>query len=148
MGKKIGGIVLLFIAFVMLMGFFRSDLAMSASVATALVISVVLPAGAGLMLLKPTLFGSRRALEHKAELRQKTLESEVLRLAGQKQGKLTVVEVVQQLAVTPEEAKHAMDQLALRGMAEYQVTESGVVVYDFHDVRRLDEKSAAKDILE
>ena len=52
------------------------------------------------------------------------------------------------MAITPEAAKDALDALALREQAELEITESGVIVYAFHDVRHLEEKSRAKGVLD
>jgi hypothetical protein len=123
-------------------------MALGPSTAVALIISVLLPAAGGALLLKPNLFGNKRVAANKADLRQRTLEAEVLALAAKKEGKLTIVEVVTDMAVTPEEAKSVLDALAVRGMADFQVTDSGVVVYDFQDIRRLGDKSAARGILD
>ena len=149
MGKTVGGTLLLVLAAFMLFGFFNADLSFAApSTWIALLIAVVLPAAGGALLLKPGLGIPRNLQKRRAEIRQRTLESEVLRLAGERQGKLTVVEVVTALAILPEEAKAVMDELALKGLADYAVTDSGIVVYDFHDVRRLSDKSSAKGILD
>jgi hypothetical protein len=39
-------------------------------------------------------------------------------------------------------------ELVIRGVAEPEVTESGLLVYAFHDVRRLEEKPRSKGVLE
>ena len=59
-----------------------------------------------------------------------------------------ILEVVTALAITPEQAKDVLDGLARDGFADFQVTDSGVVVYDFQDIRRLGDKSSARNILE
>ena len=149
MGKTVGGVVLLAVAAFMLLGFAVSDMSLARpEVIFAILISAGLPAAAGIALLKPGIFGSRRLQKNKADIRQRTLESEVLRLAALRQGKLTIVEVVTDLAILPEEAKAVMDSLALKGLADFAVTDSGIVVYDFQEVRNLPDKSSAKGILD
>jgi hypothetical protein len=149
LGKTLGGVALLAVAAFMLLGFAVSKLSLaSPAVIFALLVSVGLPAAAGIALLKPGLLGSRRLQKSRADIRQRTLESEVLRLAAQRQGKLTIVEVVTDLAILPEEAKAVMDSLAIKGLADFAVTDSGVVVYDFQDVRKLPDKASAKGILD
>jgi hypothetical protein len=148
-GSLIGGIALLLLALFMFFGFLRADVdASGAAQLFAVLIAVGLPAAGGSALIYSHVRSKGRLAGRKAGLRQQTLEAEVLRLAVQHQGKLTVVETVSALAVTPEEAKEALDALARRGLADFEVTESGVIVYAFHDVQRLSEKSRAKGILE
>jgi hypothetical protein len=90
----------------------------------------------------------RRLVASREALRRQTLEAELLRLAARHSGRITIVEAVSELAVTPEEAKEALDALAVRGLADFEVTESGVVVYVFHDLEHLGEKSESKGLLE
>jgi predicted DNA-binding transcriptional regulator len=141
-------VALLLLALVMLWGFLGSDLAVSATSIIALLITVVLPGSAGVVLLRRHIRNKGAIGDRKELLRKQTLEAEVLRLAAQHGGKLTIVETVTDLAITPEAAKEALDELARRGLADFEVTESGVVVYAFHDVQRLSEKPHSKGILE
>jgi hypothetical protein len=147
-GRLIGGAALLALALFMFAGFLRAGNAAGGAKFFAFIITVLLPAGGGAALILSHFRGKGQLAGRKAELRQQTLEAEVLRLAAQQQGKITVVETVSALAVTPEEAKEALDALARRGLADFQVTDSGVIVYAFHDVQKLSEKSKAKGILE
>lgn len=133
----------------MLIGFVKSTAdGVSAAEIAALILAVVVPGAVGAKLLRDR-FGRDQRIEHnKADLRNRTLAAEVLRLAGTHGGKLTIVEVVTALAITPDQAKDVMDGLARDGFADFQVTDSGVVVYDFQDVRRIGDKQDAKGILE
>jgi hypothetical protein len=81
-------------------------------------------------------------------LRQQTIEAEVLRLAGERGGRLALVEIVTELAIPSEAAQAALEGLVERELADIAVTDSGVLVYTFHDVERLSEKSRARGILE
>ncbi|MDH3601901.1 MAG: hypothetical protein OEU26_20000, partial [Candidatus Tectomicrobia bacterium] len=88
-------------------------------------------------------------LEHRKErLRQRTLEAEILRLAAHRGGKLTVVEVVSELAVEPDTAKQALDALLGQSLAEIELTDSGVLVYTFYDIQHLAEKRASKGVFD
>lgn len=149
MSKLIGAGILLAITLFMLLGFMGSEEPLgSPATLVALLLTVVLP-GAGAGLLLRSYFGERdRRSGRKAELRQQTLESEILRFAGEHGGRLTAVEVATQLGLTPEAAKEALDGLAVRSQADIEVTEQGVLVYSFYDVRNLGGKSTAKGILD
>jgi hypothetical protein len=147
--KLWSGVALLTLSLFMLLGFLgvaRDGIAPAELMAFAIV--VVLPLGFGIKLLRDHFGRDRRVDANKADLRQRTLNAEVLKLAGTQGGKLTIVEVVTALAISADEAKRALDNLALEGMADFQVTDAGVVVYDFQEIRRLGDKSSARGILE
>ena len=148
MGRSLG-VALILIALFMLVGFLRADLAASGvAQAIAFVVAVVLPAVGGVALLAAPMGSKRRVAARRQQLRRQTLDAEVLRLAGRRGGKLTVVEVVTELAVTTEEATESLDQLARHELAELEVTESGTIVYAFRDVQNLAQKDRAKGILD
>jgi hypothetical protein len=149
MGSLVGGIALLLLALFMFVGYLGADIQGGAGATVlALAIAVGLPAAGGAGLLwrhfrKPGQLNAR-----KDELRRQTLDAEILRISRAHGGKLTVVEVVSELAVTPDEAKNALESLARRELADLQITDSGVIVYAFHDIARLSEKSRSKGILD
>jgi hypothetical protein len=149
LSSRIGGGLLILLAIFMLAGFLNSDVERAAGTTLlALLVTVALPAGAGIVLLRKGAGGRKRLEERREVLRQQTLTSELVRLAGQRGGKLTAVEVVSEFAVTPDDAEAALRDLVVRGLAEPEVTESGLLVYAFHDVQRLEEKPRSKGVLE
>lgn len=147
---KLGGAAFLMaIALFMLLGFLGSTAALSgAATFAALALTVGLPAAGAGLLVRSHLRERDRLTGRKAELRQQTLEAEILRMAREHGGRLTAVEVATELAMTPEAAKQALDALSAREQADIQITDSGVLVYSFYDVRHLGEKSSAKGILD
>jgi hypothetical protein len=148
-GRLIGGSTLLLLSLFMLLGFLRSDATLAApTTIMALLISVGLPAAGGVALLAGRLGYRRRLSQRKEQLRQQTLDAEILRIAERHGGKITVVEVVRELAVTSDAAKQALDALHERELAEIEITDSGVLVYAFHDLQRLHEKPYAKGVLD
>ena len=149
MGKLVGGSALLLVSLLMFAGFLGSnrDASVGATIA-ALGIAVLLPAAGGAALIAAYFRGKGRLANRKHALRQQTVEAELLLLAGKRGGKLTIVEAVGELALTPEDAKEALDALARRGLADFEVTDSGVIVYAFHDLQRISEKGQSKSILE
>jgi collagenase-like PrtC family protease len=148
-GRTVGGAALLALAAFMLLGFLRSDASLTSPAAiAALLITAVLPAAAGVALLRGGLtFGGRRSARIE-KLRQQTLEAEILRLAMQHGGKLTAVEVATALARSPESAKSMLDSLAEREIADLEVTDRGVIVYSFHDARHVGGKHSSRGILD
>ncbi|MDQ3949326.1 MAG: hypothetical protein M3282_03185 [Gemmatimonadota bacterium] len=149
MGRLVGSGLLMLLSLFMLIGFLGSDAVIGApATIAALLITVALPAAAGVALASGHFRGRGRLARRREELRRQTIESEILRLAGQRGGRLTAVEVASDMAISPEAAKDALDSLALREQAELEITDSGVIVYAFHDVRHLQEKPHAKGVLD
>lgn len=149
MWKLVGSALLLLLSLFMLAGFLQSDAARTApATLAALLITVGVPMVGGLALAAGHFGGRGRLARRRDELRQQTIESEILRLAARHDGKLTAVEVASEMALAPEAAKDALDALAVREHADLEITESGVIVYSFHDVRHLNQKSRAKGVLD
>ncbi len=133
-GRKIGAAALLFLAGFMLLGFLRSSAGLGSPTAIfALLVAVGLPAAGGIALLRGALGGSSRG--RMDQLRRQTIEAEILRLAMQHQGRLTVVEVTSALALTGDEAKRALDELERKEVADLDFTDDGVLFYTFHDAK-------------
>jgi hypothetical protein len=147
--RLVGAALLLLLSAVMLVGFLGSTASIGAPAAiAALLITVALPGAAGVALAASHFRRGGRLARRRDELRRQTVESEILRLAGQHGGRLTTVEVASEMAVSPEEAKEALDSLVLRELAELEITDSGLLVYAFGDVQRLSEKPKAKGLLD
>ena len=149
MAKLGGGAALLLLALFMFVGFLQADAEASGTTkALTLLLTVGLPGVAGAMLLREH-FGARGKLaQRKDVLRQQTLESEILRLAAQSDGKLTLVEVVSALALPQAGAKELLDGMVTRELADVEITDSGVLVYSFHDIRHLSEKPYSRGVLD
>ncbi|MGH1365709.1 MAG: hypothetical protein ACRBF0_19265 [Calditrichia bacterium] len=147
--KLAGGIGLIAVALFMVLGMFnmKSEPGFAVLVAT-FVIAVLIPAGFGFALIRSHQQGGKNLNKSRDTLRQKTLEAEILNLAGKKNGKVTVVEVVREFAVETDAAKRALDSLHEQSMAEIELTESGVLVYAFHDIKHLSEKDSSRGVLD
>lgn len=149
MGRILGAVALLLLSLFMLLGFVRSQAAIGApATIAALLLTVALPAAGGIALLVGRVRGRHRLEGRREQLRRQTVDAEILRLAEQRGGKLTVVEVVKDLAVTPADAQTALDDLHTRELAEIEITDSGVLVYAFRDVRGIGEKQESRGLLD
>ena len=147
MGRKIGGVVLLVVAALMLLGFARSSASLGSPTALfALLITVALPAAGGIALLRGSLGGNSKA--RMGQLRQQTIDAEILRLAMQHQGRLTAVEVASALALGGGEAKDALDDMVNRQVADLEVSDEGVLIYTFHEARYFDGDRGAQGRLD
>jgi hypothetical protein len=146
LSRKTIAIALLALAGLMLLGFLRSSASIAApATIVALLITVVAPAAGGVALLRGADLARGKRLD---QLRQQTIDAEVLRLAVAEGGRLTAVEVSTALAITPEQAKDTLDALVARDVADIAVTDRGVVVYTFHDAKYLGGKGDAKGVLD
>lgn len=149
MGKLIGAGVLFSVAAFMILGFLGSATAMTLPVAVITWgVAVGIPVAGGLGLIH--LYRKERGAqsETRADVRRQTWEAEVVRLAGRKSGRLTVVELVGELGLSAEEAQETLESLMNQGIGDIEITESGLLVYRFEDVQRLKDKSQSRPILE
>jgi hypothetical protein len=149
MGRIPGGIALLAVAAFMLLGFFRSGAPLAApATLTALLIGVVLPAVGGIVLLRHGHGRDRQLDDRRETLRQQTLDAEVLRLAGERGGRITAVELMTELTLPDDVARSTLESLMVRGLADIEVSDAGVLVYVFHDVRHLGSRDSSRKVLE
>ena len=149
MNKLIGAAGLALLAVLMLAGFLNSDAALAApATLAALALTVGLPAAGAVLLARGHYAERARLRGRKAELRRNTVDAEILRLAGERGGQLTAVEVATALSMTPDAAKEALESLGIRGHADVEVTDDGVLVYSFYDIRHLGGKSTAREVLD
>ena len=148
MGRLIGGCCLIAVGLFVLLGFTQADVQGGLATVVALLIGAGLPVAGGAWLIAGHFGAGPVRGERREALRRETLEAEVLRLAGRHAGRLTAVEVAGELAVSPAAAEEALHALALRKVADLQVTESGVLVYVFHDVAHASEKDQARRLLD
>ncbi len=146
-----GGIVLLMVATFMGIGYLAGGAAEhSLGIQIfALLVSVGIPGAGGVLLLRQH---HRRALPEAppAPLRlpRERWSSELVKLAARKGGRLTVVEVVTETSLDHDDAQVAFDELCTAGLAEPEVTESGLIVYAFRDLLLLGEKGGSRGLLE
>ncbi|HEU5184219.1 MAG TPA: hypothetical protein VFU01_06605 [Gemmatimonadaceae bacterium] len=149
MGRTVGGVALLLLSLSMLLGFVRSDAALSSpATVAALLITVALPGVSGILLMSGRIGRGKRLAARRDRLRQQTFESEILRLAAQRGGRLTVVEIMTEFAIPQDQANALLESLVVRELADIEITDSGVVVYAFHDVKHLDDKTRARRMLD
>lgn len=149
MNKIIGAVGLALLSLFMLAGFLNSDAAVSAGARLlALGITVVLPAGGALLLARSHLAEKSRLTGRKAALRRHATESELLRLAQQRGGKLMAVEAALAMHLAEDTARETLDTMVAEGRAELEVTDGGNLVYTFPTLTQLSDKSTARGILD
>jgi hypothetical protein len=102
----------------------------------------LLPVSVGVVLLKS---GGTRRLAERAE---HAVAAELLRLAERRGGRLAVAEVMAHLDLSKSDAERALEQLCRQGLADYRVSESGVLVYHFGALIGAEEKRLAEGVLD
>ncbi len=143
--KQAGGIVLIALGLMMGLGFTQAQMTQSAMVIfMTFCIAVLVPLGSGSYLLWSARQQSKSLGASKSGLAAKTLQAEILRLAAENQGHLTVLDVTQAFALESEQAEAALDALALKKLAEIQLTDDGLLVYTFPEVQQMAHKHQAK----
>lgn len=147
--KVLVGGLLIGVALFMAIGFAVSDATRSLGTTIAsLLIAVGIPAGAGLALIQSHYRNRRMLTADRAELRLQTWESELVKLAAERGGKLTVVEAVAATGLRAPQVDEAFRSLTQQGVADIDVTDSGMLVYRFPDVQLMGEKGGSKPILD
>lgn len=145
LGKLWGGGGLILVALFMVLGFSLSGLSGPLAVdIIALLVSVGIPGVTGGWLVASHF---RDGGEATPALTGDAMEASILKLAARNGGRLAAVEVAGELGVSAVAAKEMLDSLMARELADVAVTESGVLVYAFHDVEHLDEKWQARPLL-
>ena len=109
----------------------------------AFALCAVLPVGLGVALLRGN--GQRRRLTTRAE---HAATAELLRLAEQRGGSLTVAEVMAELDLSKDEAEGGLERLCRQGLAEYRVSHEGVMVYQIVGLLAREAKQRAEGVLD
>ena len=89
----------------------------------------------GLLGIVPIIVGfvmCRKMKRNARHRKDERIERQILQLAKDNQGQLTISEVSRQLSLSSTEAKAVLDQCHLNNLAELQMSDTGVVVYRFH----------------
>ena len=129
MGRKLGGIALLVVPALMLFGFAWSGAHLTPVSLFGVLLVVVLPAIDGVAALRASL--RRNSDTRLAQLRRETFDAEILRVATERHGHLTALDVASILGLPADESKAALDDLVQRQVASLQVSDEGVPVYKF-----------------
>ncbi len=151
MDKLVGGIALTFVAAFMMIGFLAGGGADQSAVVRlfAFGVAVGIPGAAGGALLYQHTRRTRlTGPSGPDQLRGQTHQSEVVKLAQGRGGRLTVVEIVADTALSIDQAEAAIAALAERGMAEVEVTDGGLIVYVFPDLVQLPGKGKSRGVLD
>lgn len=149
MTKIAGAVGLALLSLFMLAGYLNTDTAASAGARLlALGITVILPAVGALLLARSHFAEKSRLTGRRAELRRHATESELLRLAQGRGGKLLAVEGAMALHLSEDAVRETLDAMVAGSRAELEVTDEGNLVYTFPALLQLRDKSTARGILD
>lgn len=147
--KIAGAVGLILLSLFMFVGYLNSDSPSSTGTTVAvLAITVVLPAVAALLLVRSHYAERSRLSGRKATLARHAIESELLRLAQGRGGKLMAVEAAMAMHLAEDVARERLDAMVFEGRAELEVTDGGNLVYSFPTLTQLGDKRTAKGILD
>ena len=82
-----------------------------------------------------------------AKLNEQEKEKAVLKIANEKNGRLTIAEVAMDTSLSLEESKTILEKMSADGVAELQITDGGSLVYVFTGLISEKEKATAKEPL-
>ena len=94
----------------------------------------IVPIIGGGLLLRSRAVEKKRALEQQEQSRYALQEKEILRLAQEKGGRLAIPDVVVGTSLSSAEAETIMREMSARGLADMQVTDAGIIVYEFYEI--------------
>ena len=131
--RRASGWLLIVFSGLLSAAFLKADLAAGG----ALLITALLSAGVGIALV-------RGVRSRSASSRQ----SEILRLAVEQQGRVTLLDAVAAFGIPVEEARRALEALVVSGVADLEITDSGTVIYSFDELKRPEDKYKSKGLLD
>lgn len=137
------GWILIGISLFMLMGMFNAHVPFMTKFVMFFLV-VVAPGVGGAYLLYSNKQQGQGRVANKQRLAQQTLEAEIIQMARKNQGRLTVIEVVGQLGIDKNTAEEVLDNLALQKIADVQMTDEGLIVYNFTELHQLSDKNQSR----
>jgi hypothetical protein len=137
MKRIVGGSVLIFIGLFMLMGFFVSDKDFSfASAAMMILLFILAPIVGGLFTIRSHFTSKEKVSKEQMKALQGAHEKEVILLAREKGGALTIPEIIAESSLNSEEAEEVMKELVVKRYADMKMTDNGVIVYEFYEIMK------------
>ncbi len=86
--------------------------------------------------------------EKNKRVKYEELENTILKVAENRGGRLTPIELAMDTDLTLDEAKALLEKWALNGYVTIKVTEGGALIYDFTGITTEQEKQTAKGVSE
>jgi multisubunit Na+/H+ antiporter MnhG subunit len=132
MKKTVTGGILMFFGLFMLAGFLLSKKPTNFLADSILLLLFALaPVACGVLLIRSN-YATKKKKERETRVRALAeREKEVLNLARQRNGMVTVPDIVAETSMNTDEADELMRELVLKRCADMKLTEQGTVIYEF-----------------
>ena len=146
MKRVVGGGILIFGGLFMLAGFFASTKPSNLVTDIVLLLLFVLaPIATGVMLIRSNYLANKKKELESRKTILASREKEILKLAKQKDGELTIPEIVAETSMNTEEADEIMRELVVKRYVDMKITNQGSVVYEFFELTREHKDSLNQD---
>jgi hypothetical protein len=136
MKKVIGGWILIGIGAFLLLGFTVS--AVKEGITTGDIVAFLLfcvgPIVGGTLLIRSNLQAKRKGIQQTQQALVAQREKEIIRLAQKTGGHLTIPDIVGGTSLNTTEAEEIMREMTTKGYVNMNVTDAGVIVYEFYEI--------------
>jgi len=130
-----GGILVAFGAFMLLgISVNLSEAAMSIGDIVGAIFFGAGPIAGGGLMIRSHMKTKRLALQAKERDIYVQREKDIIRLAQAGNGRLSIPEIVADTSMSTDEAEDVMKEMTTKGYVDMQVTDSGVIVYEFYEI--------------
>jgi len=151
MKKQYGAWILIGLGLFMLVGFVSGggSRGLIANI-MAFLLLVVAPLGGGIMLLRGQKREKLQAAQETKNLLQSAREKEILRLAEQKKGLLTVSQIVKESSMNAAEAEDVLHELIVKRLVDMKTNPEGQVAYEFlefTDAKEFEQRRRESELL-
>jgi hypothetical protein len=148
MKKAVGGGILMFFGLFMLAGFLLSTKSSNLLAdCILLLLFAVAPFAGGVLLIRNS-YVTKKKIEREARMKVfSDHEKEILKLAREKDGFLTVAEIVAETTMNADEADELLRELVLKRLADMKITDQGTVIYEFLELTRGYKERSRNDVL-
>lgn len=125
----------MFVGLFMLLGFFASTSPSTVGTdAMLLLLFVLAPLLSGTFLIRSHFKQKKTAVAAQKKAERALQEKQVLRLAQEKGGRLTVAEIVAETNIDIDAADELMREFVVKGMADMKTSDSGLLSYEFFEL--------------
>lgn len=94
----------------------------------------VLPIVGGGLFIHSHIKGKQKALQDAEKALRAKREKEVIQLAQQTNGRVSIPEIVAGTSMNTIEADQLMREMVEKGYVDMKVTDSGVIIYEFYEI--------------
>jgi hypothetical protein len=148
--RRFGAYFLIFFGLFILLGLLIGKSSGILATALTFLFFVAVPMAAGIQLLRGDRKAKERAAAESKQLLRASHEKEILRLAEQKGGVLTVSQIVKETSMDASEAEAALHELIVKRLADLRTAADGQAIYEFPefaDIQEFEKRRIQSDLL-